>query len=151
MITDYDKTLDLSNYKTYNIKKDESKKNSNDIDKRRFVKIIKSYLDSVGFKNVKAPDFLVNYNSLTIKPPSNKQVGMGLSNGQAGLAISTDVIFGKPKDRERLEIIFIDSKTNKTFWKGILERKIKPKITPEERVIFLKELIGDILKEFPPK
>ncbi len=141
---------DFSSYKTYSIVKD-STSASSDIDKRRFVKIIKNHLDSVDFSEVKKPDFLINFYSLTIKPPKNKQVGMGLSNGQAGLAISTDVIFGKPKDIERVQITFADFKSKETFWKGVLERRIKANLSPEERVVFLRKLIGDILQEFPPK
>lgn len=150
VIVDYDDVVDFNQYKAYAIDSVSGNKMAG-LDQVRFQRIIKSHLDSIGFTPSKTPDFLVTFQAIVFKPIRSNPVGMGLSNGQAGIAVSTDVFFGAPKDVESVSITFTDAKSNQVIWKGNSQHKIKAAIKPKERVEELKKIITNILKEFPPK
>ena len=149
---DYDAKTDFTKFKTYSFFEDVGE-GLNEIDAKRFVASIENYLDSLGLKKVEKPDFYINVVSEKAELPKNNNVGIGVGGGgrNSGISISTGILFGGNKIREKITIDFVESSNNKLFWQGILNAKVREKIKPEDREILVDQIIIKILNKYPPK
>jgi hypothetical protein len=154
VIYDYDVKTDFSKYKTYSFFEDVGD-GLNEIDAKRFTRSIERYLDSLGLKKVEKPDFYINVVSEKSDVPRNNNVGIGVGSGGGrrggvGLGISTGISIGGNKINEKIAIDFVDAGSNQLFWQGIVNAKVKEKINPREREVFVNDLVKKILSKFPP-
>lgn len=147
VIEDYDITTDFSQYKTYQFFKDAGD-GFNDFDVKRVENIIAKEVELLGISSSKNPDFFIDYSSTIQYPPNYKSVGVGISGGQPGISISTNVLFGKEKPKETILVEFLDTKTKSVFWKASLIHKLKPKITPEKREVQLQESLKKMMTSY---
>lgn len=151
VVYDYDSKVDFNAFKTFNFY-DDAGDGMNDIDVKRAKQIIEKALLEKGFKKSDAPDFLINMISQKLDLEDNNQVGVGIGGGRnIGIGISGGITFGAKKIREAFTIEFVNSTDNTLFWEGTSNKKIKEKITPEERELYLKEVIRKIFEKYPPQ
>lgn len=150
VVYDYDSKTDFTKFKTYAFFEDVGD-GLNEIDTKRFVNSIENYLDSLGLRKNEKPDFYINLVSEKAELPKNNNVGVGVGGRNAGISISTGMLFGGNKIRETITIDFVESSNNKLFWQGILNTKVREKIKPEDREVLVDQIIAKILNKYPPK
>lgn len=150
IVYDYDEKVDFSKFTTFNFYEDAGS-GMNEIDAKRAEGIIESVLVSKGFKKSETPDFLINFSSQKMDLGDNNQVGVGIGGGRnVGIGISGGITIGSKKIREEFMIEFVNAKTDQLFWQGVSNKKIKEKIKPQEREVYLKEVIKKTFEKYPP-
>tara|TARA_B110000093_G_scaffold164453_1_gene188170 strand:+ start:1687 stop:2190 length:504 start_codon:yes stop_codon:yes gene_type:complete len=146
--TDYDISVDFTQFKTFDFYEDNGE-NLNALDVKRITATIQENLNTVGLQQKEAPDFFIFFDTKTVENQNNNLIRIGLGNG--GTGISGGIPIGSKKLNEKLTIKFIEAKNNDLFWEGSLDAVIKERRTPEKRELHWKEVIHEILKEFPSK
>lgn len=151
VITDYDKEVNFTDFKTYSFFEDVGK-GLNDLDVNRVVAAINSELDLKGLKETENPDFYINVISKTSESKRNNTFGIGIGSGgrNGGFGISGGIPIGAKKQNEEFLIEFVNAKSNQVFWEGILNSKINEKRTPEEKELHFNKIIKNILNNYPP-
>lgn len=152
ILYDYDKKMNFEQFKTFDFYEDAGAGMS-EIDTRRVTSIIEKELISKGFKKSENPDFLINFTSAKSELPDNNGVGVGIGGGgrNVGFGISTGISLGSKKINEEFVIEFVNATDNQLFWQGISNKKIKEKIKPEEREMYLQAVIKKTFEQYPPK
>ena len=150
IVYDYDSKTDFTSFKTFNFY-DDAGNGMNELDVKRAQVIIENELIRKGFKKVESPDFLINFTSQKMDLGENNNVGVGIGGGRnVGFGISAGIPIGPKKINEELTIEFVDTKTNELFWQGVSIKKIKEKIKPQEREVYLKEVVRKTFEKYPP-
>lgn len=148
VVTDYDVKEDFSKFKTFDFYEDNGE-NLNEFDVKRITSYIQENLNSINLQQNSAPDFLIFFDTKIEDNINQNTIGIGLGNG--GFGVSGGIPIGGKKVDEKLIIKFVNASTNELFWEGSLKSTIKENRTPEKRELYLKEVVQEILKEFPPK
>ena len=148
---DYDTKTDFSKYKTYHFFEDTGD-GLNELDVKRFTRSIDHILDSLQLKKSEAPSFFINVISEK-SDVEQDDFGIGIGGGgrNVGIGISTGISFGGKKINELITIDFVDAQSNKLFWQGVLNVKVREKIKPKERVALVEKIVKKILSNYPPK
>jgi hypothetical protein len=151
VITDYDDAINFNDFKTYQFYEDVGK-GLNEFDVKRVIAVINSELESRDFKEVEKPDFYINVISKTSEAKTNNTIGIGVGSGSrnGGFGISGGIPIGGKKLNEEFKIEFVNAKTNQIIWEGFLNSTIKEKRKPEEKELHFKEIIKQILANYPP-
>lgn len=150
IVYDYDNKADFSSYKTFNFY-DDAGDGMNDLDVKRAQTIIENELVRKGFRKAESPDFLINFTSQKLELEDNNSVGVGIGGGRnVGIGISGGITIGPKKIREEFTIEFVNAKNDQLFWQGTSVKKVKEKIKPEEREIYLKEVVKKTFEKYPP-
>ncbi|NBL64387.1 DUF4136 domain-containing protein [Flavobacterium sp. NST-5] len=152
--TDYDKSVDFNQYKSYAFHKSGiDKVEVSDLDKKRILKAIETEMNAKGFTKSSNPDLLVN-----IFTKSREQVDVNQFNagwgygwgwgwnpwmwGGTNTTVSTST-------EGTLYIDLIDAKKKELIWQGegvgVLTQNIKKK---DERI---QEFVQKILAQYPPE
>lgn len=153
VVTDYDRSQNFSNLKTYAFLKDGVDKTKiNDLDKRRILRAIDKNLLEKGFQKSNNPDLFINiftkerqeiniYNQNLNMPGWGWGWGWGPSLGWNQTSVSR-------ASNGTLYIDIINAKTRELIWQGsgegILTSDIRKK---EERI---NEFVKSILDKYPP-
>lgn len=148
VVTDYDVKEDFSKFKTFDFYEDNGE-NLNEFDVKRITSYIQENLNSINLQQNSTPDFLIFFDTKIEDNNNQNTIGIGLGNG--GFGVSGGIPIGGKKVDEKLIIKFVNANTNELFWEGSLKSTIKENRTPEKRELYLKEVVQEILKEFPPK
>lgn len=150
IVYDYDSKTNFSEFKTFNFY-DDAGAGMNELDVKRAQTIIESELINKGFKKSESPSFLINFESQKMDLGENNSVGVGIGGGRnVGFGISAGIPIGSKKVNEEFTIEFVDAKTNELFWQGVSIKKIKEKIKPQEREVYLKEVVRKTFEKYPP-
>ncbi|MFY0603646.1 MAG: DUF4136 domain-containing protein [Flavobacteriaceae bacterium] len=151
IVYDYDVKLDFNKFQTFNFY-DDVGEGLNELDVKRILSVIEKELLFKGFKKSETPDFLINFTSLKTALEENNNVGIGIGGGRnVGFGISGGINLGGKKINEELTIEFVNAKNNQLFWQGISNKKIREKIKPEAREIYVKEIVKKIFEKYPPQ
>lgn len=152
VITDYDSNTDFKKYKTFDFYEDNGD-NLNEFDVKRMTTAIKSELENVGMNQNYTPHFFIYFDAVTSEKQNNNTIGIGLGTGgrNGGIGVSGGIPIGGKKLDEEISIRFIDANKNQLFWEGSLTSTIKEKRKPEERTVYIQDIIKKILNEFPSK
>jgi hypothetical protein len=148
---DYDVKTDFSKFTTYHYF-DDVGEGLNQLDVKRFQRVIDPYLDSLGVKKVDRPSFFINVISER-KPVLRNNLGLGVGGGgrNVGGAISTNLQFGGAQVDETIIIDFVDASNNKLFWQGVTTVRVRERVKPLERVKLVEKVVRRILANYPPK
>jgi hypothetical protein len=150
VVYDYDIKTDFTQFKTFNFY-DDVGAGMNELDMKRTRSIVEKELILKGFQKSETPDFLINFISNKTELEDNNNVGIGIGGGRnVGFGISGGITIGGKKLNEELIIEFVNTKDNQLFWQGISNKKIKEKIKPEERKLYLQEVIKKTFDKYPP-
>ncbi len=152
VVIDYDSKIDLNQFKTYGFYEDAGA-GLNELDVKRVINSIDLEMKKLGFKKTEIPDFYINLISRVSENRNNNTIGIGIGGGgrNGGFGISGGIPIGGKKLNEEITVEFVDSKTDKLFWQGILNSTIKEKRNPQERKAYFNQVINKILKEYPLK
>jgi hypothetical protein len=151
IVYDYDNQTDFEKFKTFDFYEDVGA-GMNEIDAKRAKGIIEEELKAKGFKKSGNPDFLINFTSQKTALEDNNAVGVGIGGGRnVGIGISGGITIGAKKVNEEFIVEFVNTQDNQLFWQGISNKKIKEKITPEERVLYLQAILKKTFEQYPPK
>ena len=151
VITDYDSKTNFTRFKTFEFY-DDNGDNLNELDVKRITSAIHQQLEIAGFKKAMKPDFFIYFDTKTSENQNNNTIGIGLGSGgrNGGIGISGGIPIGGKKVNEEISIRFIKASSNELFWEGSLTSTIKEKRTPEERILYLQEVIRKIISKYPP-
>ncbi len=152
VLTDYDVKTDFTQYKTFDFFEDNGE-NLNEFDVKRITTVIQKELEILGLNQNSTPDFFIYFNTNTSENQNNNTIAIGLGSGgrNGGFGVLGGIPIGVKKLNEELIIEFVTSKKKELFWKASLISIIKEKRTPQERIIYLQEVVQKILKELPLK
>jgi hypothetical protein len=151
VLYDYDLKTDFSKFKTYHYF-DDAGEGMNQLDVKRFKRVIDPYLDSLGIKMADQPSYFINIISEKT-PVVRNNIGFGIGGGgrNGGVGISTNTQFGGAQVDETITIDFVDASNNKLFWQGVRKVRVKERMKPEDRVLLVEKVVNQILANYPPK
>lgn len=152
VIYDYDTTTNFNKYTTFSFFEDVGA-GLNNLDVNRLLEVVESELNNLGFKKSKNADFYINFSVEKQAINNGNRVSLGIGSGgrNVGFGISGGIPIGVKKINEILTIDFVDAKTDQLIWQGVATSKINEKTTPQQRVIYFKEVIKKILSKYPPE
>ena len=160
---DYDKDTNFKEFKTYNVEKTpirvsaDTRINSPFM-QQRVVKELGRVLTKKGFQHLKANTELTVKYYLDIKQEietedSGVSIGFGRSSHHSAIGFGFTVPVGETSSIDKL-VLTIDmtsSKTGELIWRGSLGYSLVEGATPETYSLLIKNLVAEILKNFPPK
>lgn len=148
--SDYDKTVDFSQYKTYAFHKNGiDKVEISDLDKRRILKAIDAEMTAKGFTKSETPDLLIN-----IFTKEREEVNVNQFNSGWGYGWGWNPYFGgntttvSRNTKGTLYIDLIDSKKKELIWQGEGEGTLTKDTQKKEAVI--QQFVSQILSQYPP-
>ena len=153
VVTDYDRSQNFSNLKTYAFLKDGVDKTKiNDLDKRRILRAIDKNLLEKGFQKSNNPDLFINiftkerqeiniYNQNLNMPGWGWGWGWGPSLGWNQTSVSR-------ASNGTLYIDIINAKNRELIWQGSAEGILTSDIRKKEERI--NEFVKSILDKYPP-
>jgi hypothetical protein len=123
------------------------------LDEKRVISTIDSLMSSKNITQKTIPDFSINFYAefYTVETQNSIGVGVGTGGTNAGGSVSSDIPIRTQKDMVSLTIECVDALTKELFWQGVMERKMREFKHPSERDIYIKEIVSNILNEFPPE
>lgn len=148
---DFDRQADFSKYRTYNIYP-ELKSGFSELDEKRVIGQLERVLGLEGIRISDNPDVYVNFYSSQYETPSNKSVGIGIGTfgRRVGGSVSGGIPIGGNVLNESLTVDLIDVNSGSMVWQGSISSSISGRQTPEERELFLGDLLGRIFQKYPP-
>lgn len=148
---DFDKQVNFSKYRTYSIYP-ELKSSFSELDEKRVVEQLERVLSLKGIRKSDTPDVYVNFYSSQYETPSNKSVGIGIGTfgRRVGGTVSGGIPVGGNVLNESLTIDLIDVNTGSMVWQGSISSTVSKRQTPEERELFLGDLLTRIFQKYPP-
>ena len=148
---DYEKSTDFSKYKTYNYYSD-LETGMNELDTKRFLKVLDSKLQAKGFTISETPDFFINIQSSEFQEAQSSTVGLGVggSGGHVGGGLSVGIPIGQSKINRRIIIDFIDENGKGLFWQAVSDGSYNPKASPEKREALFRAIVDKVFLQYPP-
>ncbi len=150
--TDYDRSANFSQYKTYNYYENKNLDNINDIDASRIVQSIDSEMKSKGFTKSDNPDLLVDiYAKEHNFKKTNASVGIGGgSYGRRGIGVNVgvNVPITSKRSNKYLTVDITEAKTHKLLWQSAYEKEMSANA---QNTDVIPKAIDKMFKNFPPK
>lgn len=146
--TDYDSTMDFSQFKTFAFyKKGIDKAKISDLDKRRILRAVEAELKAKGMTVSNNPDILVS-----IFAKSKKQVNVYNNNRYWYPSYYGDY-WGSHVSRYTegtLLIDLIDTKGKKLLWQGVGKGALSTSNNVEKKEARINEFVSEIMAKYPP-
>jgi hypothetical protein len=152
--SDYDKTANFSQYKTYAYQKNGiDKAEISDLDKKRILKAIDQQMALKGFTKSDTPDLLVNIFTKEREQVDVNQFSAGWGYGW-GFGWNPFFWGGNNTTVNRytegtLFIDLIDASKKELIWQG--EGQATLTKNPEKKDAMINEFVAEILQQYPPK
>ncbi len=148
---DFDKSVDFSNYSTYNYYP-EIQTGLSDLDSRRLFNAIDSTMQMKGILLSEEPDFYINIQSKSFVTPGNSTVGVGLggTSGNVGGGVSIGVPVGGPNLEREIIFDFVDSQKDALFWQATSFSNFSDNSSPNTRERKLNEIVAKVFSKYPP-
>lgn len=160
---DYDKNTDFNAFKSFKVKETsenisaDTRINSKFMQQRMANELKESFIQKNYIFSEKNADIEVKYH-LQIKTEIEFQeprfsIGIGSYSRHSAVGFGFNVPASETNNTDSL-VLTVDIyslKTNQLIWRGIRDRILPYGATPEIYTKMVKELIAEILKEFPPK
>ena len=149
--SDYDKTVDFSQYKTYAFYKTGiDKVEISDLDKKRILRSIDEEMAKKGFTKSETPDLLVNINT---KVQQNITVDNFYNGWGYGWGYGWNPYWGpstmvSTSTDGRLIIDFIDAKKKELVWQGEGDGAITNDTNKKDQLIH--DFVEKIISQYPP-
>ena len=157
--TDYDKTVDFSQFKTYAFYKNGiDKVEISDLDKKRILRAIDEQMTAKGFLKSDNPDMLVNIYTKTREEVDVNQFNAGwgygwgfgwnpwMWGGGMGMGMGNNI---STRTEGTLFIDLIDAKKKEMFWQGEGQGHLTKRM--EKKDANINDFVTKILAQYPPK
>ena len=151
--TDYDNTVNFSQFKTYAFMKDGVDKiNISDLDKKRILKAIDEELTAKGFTKSENPDLLINIFTKSREQVDVNQFNAGWGYGW-GWGWNPYMMYGgqttvSTSTQGTLYIDFIDAKKKEMIWQGEGIGTLTKNVDKKDEKI--ADFVSKILAQYPP-
>ena len=152
-VSDYDRSVNFNNYKTFAFTKESQQLPANDLVKNRILNAISNNLKSKGLTESDNPDMLIDLGLKTKEKKDYQSTNYDLS-GYYGRRWRIGTRVGTTNTREinytegTLVINLVDAKKDQLLWMGSGTGVVTDKSIQEENVV---AGINKILAGFPPK
>ena len=156
--SDYDKSANFTNYKTYSLFKGEKMDAISELNSRRIVEAIKNEMTKKGFTEAEAnPDLLVNAVAIlkdrtSVSANTNYYGYGGVYRPYywgAGGGVSSTTSYDTYHYKEGSLIIdVVEASSQKLLWQGVGNKEIDAKVKDPDTKI--REAVTSIMKSFPP-
>ena len=148
---DFDKSVDFTNYSTYNYYPD-MLTGLSDLDSKRLFNAIDSTMQMRGILLSEEPDFYINIQSKSFTTPSNSTVGVGVggTSGNVGGGVSIGVPLGGSNLERELIFDLVDSQKDALFWQAISLSNFSENNSPRTREKKLYEIVAKVFSKYPP-
>lgn len=152
VVVDYDSEVNFSQFSSFNFYEDVGA-GLNELDVKRVTTIITNTLKVKGLEISDNEEVLINVVVKLSEARNNNTIGVGIGSGgrNGGFGISGGIPIGGNKLNELFKIELVNAKTDNLIWEGTLNSTIKEKRSPEEKEIHYKNVVVQILNEYPPK
>ncbi len=149
---DYEKSVDFSQYRTYNYYSN-IETGLSELDSNRLMTILDAEMKTRGFSLSETPDFYVNIKSQQFQGVQQSSVGVGIgSTGRNfGGGLSMGIPIGQSNINREIIIDFVDESKIGLFWQAITETNYNPKSSPERREERFRALVQKVLNGYPPR
>lgn len=148
--TDYDKSVDFTQYKTFAFyRQGVDKVQIHDLDKKRILKAIQNQMQEKGFSISENPDVLVNIFTKERENVDVDNFGVGYGFGFGPFGFSTTRSRVSRTTEGSLYIDIIDARTNEMIWQGVGSGVLTQNM--EEKEERINEFVAKILQKFPPQ
>lgn len=150
--SDFDKSVDFSQYKTYDFhKRSINKVQISDLDKKRVLQAIEVELSKKGMTRSDNPDLFINISTKEKERVDVNQFGWGMGYGW-GFGWNPYMWGGQPytstSTERTLFIDFIDAKKNELVWQG--EGVAYSAQNRNNKEAIINEFVTKILAQYPP-
>ena len=149
---DFEKGTDFSKYKSYNYYQD-IETGLSSLDNKRLFKVLENELQSRGLSHSESPDFYINIFSQEFQEEQRSAVGVGMGGGggNIGGGVSVGIPIGQSNISRQIVFEFVDENGIGLFWQAVTESSYNPNAVPEKRELYLKALVENVFKKYPPK
>lgn len=149
VVSDYDKNVDFSQYKSYTLNLNNL--NINDIDKGRVTNELQKQLAMKNMTPMEEASLIINIKANHKKIRDNvvtPNIYLGSWNSWLGWGIGLGRVFSNEYNEGSLIFDFIDAKTGKLVWQSVGSgiRVDSPKSKQEQ----IPNIIAEMLKNYPP-
>ncbi|SHG04711.1 protein of unknown function [Salegentibacter echinorum] len=151
-VYDYDSTTNFSTYTTYQLFPD-FQSGLSQLDETRLIASLEKKLQQKGISKSKKPDLYINAYSQERVDRNRSSLGIGIGSG--GRNVGVGVSGGIPIESNRLileiTIDFINVEKDALIWQAVVETKVNPKASPQERRALFNEIVEKALEGYPPE
>lgn len=161
---DYDPRADFAAFQTYawselTDEKTGQSKLTNPLVHQRVRDAIETEMNTKGFQmaNAGQADVLVGYNLsvVAIGQSSRGHVSVGVgrarSHSQAGVSVGVPVGHQRVVNEGTLVISIMEGQSNSVIWQGASSREVSQQQDPQRSEQMIREVVNEILVNFPPK
>lgn len=130
--------------------------NSNELLAKRFQVGIDQYLHQRGFVLSQTPQYLISYNYTVISKIESDPYSTGIDIGYGRYGRYGGVgVNSAPRVRQydlgKLQIKFYENASRQLVWQGVGTREVFLHSNPEEITRKVREMVTEILSQFPPR
>jgi len=160
---DYDKEFNFAQLKSFRIQEkpirisSDTRVNSSFMQQRVVQEINTSLLEKGFVKTNKSPELEIKYFLDLKRELERYDSGFSVGFGSFGHRSSIGLGFNFPLDESRsidnlvLTIDVFSTKSNKLIWRGSATEFLESGSTPETYTTLVRDLVAEVLSEFPPK
>lgn len=149
---DYDRNVDFSQIRTYQI--DESVSSGlNELDQKRLFDAIQQNLKFRGVRNAESSDIYLRISPREyVSSNTNSSVGVGLGTG-IGRVLGGGISVGIPVTSKKLnqEYVVTMYQNNSLIWEGILNLQMPLNASADVKQQSIEKGVSKLFKNYPPK
>ena len=145
--------LILESYKTYQFFPDFQTGLSQLDETRLIARSLENGMQQNGISKAQEPDLFVNaYSQERVdRNRSSLGIGIGSGGGNLGVGVSGGIPIESNKLILEITIDFINVKKDALVWQAVVETKVNPKASPEERRALFNKIVEKALEGYPPE
>lgn len=148
---DYDRSVDFSQYKSYNFYDNIEWDETNALDQVRILEAIEYELNSKGMTKSDYPDLLIDVKSdekMVKRNTGSVGFGSGSSGRRGGFGVSLGIPISSNKLHKNYIIEMVEAKSNHLVWQGIFEKDMSPNVDNAKHI---PKAMNKLLSKYPPK
>ena len=150
IVFDYDKKVDFTEFKSYKFTKDDLEESVGQVNRERILSALENELSAKGLSRSEEPDLLVNAH-IKAEQIVNVDAASQVGYGSLGWNTSNSSAFVKYDEYTEgtLFITIADRATETIIWQGAGTKTIDEDATGDEREANIREIIQQIMKNYP--
>lgn len=151
-VYDYDDTVNFNQYDTYGFFP-EFQSGLSQLDETRFIASLKNGMENKGFSFSEEPGIYVNAYSKEFMDRNRSSIGVGIGGGgrSGGVGVSGGIPIENNTVILEITIDFIDAEKDSLIWQAVLETKLNPNASPEDRRAMFDKVVKKALEGYPPQ
>lgn len=153
---DYDRELDFTEYKTYQLSEETLKIPIQQLNRERIIKAVENEMAAKGFTKSDNPDIVVDVRVVgkevqTATATSSGYGGYGYRGYGYGGGFSTTHVSYDQYTEGTMMISFVNMSAEKIIWQGTGTKTLLENVSAEKRESNINYAVEQILNNYPPK